>query len=43
VLAGRFKSVSGSYYVLHDPEKLSAKYVTAWQNFGVNICKVRDI
>ena len=40
VLAGRYRSVSGRYYVLHDPEKLSAKYVTAWQNFDVNI---RDI
>jgi deferrochelatase/peroxidase EfeB len=35
VLAGRFKSVSGRHYVLHDPEKLTDKYVTAWRNFGV--------
>ena len=32
VLAGRFKSVSARYYVLHDPEKLTDKYVTAWSN-----------
>ena len=37
VLAGRFKSVSGRYYVLHDPEKLTDKYISDWQNFGVNI------
>jgi intergrase/recombinase len=37
VLAGRFKSVSGRYYVLHDPEKLSRKYVNAWSNFDVDI------
>ncbi len=36
VLAGRFKSVSGRHYVLHDPEKLTDKYVTAWRNFGVS-------
>jgi hypothetical protein len=35
VLAGRFSSVSGRHYVLHDPEKLSGKYISAWQNFGV--------
>jgi hypothetical protein len=35
VLAGRFKAVSGRYYVLHDPGKLCGKYVTAWRNFGV--------
>ena len=40
VLAGRFKSVSARYYVLHDPEKLTDKYVTAWMNFGIDI---RDI
>jgi deferrochelatase/peroxidase EfeB len=40
VLAGRFKSVSGRYYVLHDPEKLTDKYITAWMNFGIS---VRDI
>jgi hypothetical protein len=37
VLAGRFKSVSARYYVLHDPEKLTDKYNAAWANFGVNI------
>ena len=37
VLAGRFKSVSGIHYVLHDPQKLAEKYTTAWNNFGINI------
>ena len=37
VLAGRFKSVSARYYVLHDPEKLTEKYVTAWSNFGIDV------
>ena len=37
VLAGRFKLVSTRYYVLHDPENLSNKYVTAWMNFGINV------
>ena len=37
VLAGRFKSVSARYYVLHDPEKLTDKYVTAWSNFGIDV------
>jgi intergrase/recombinase len=37
VLAGRFKSVSGRYYVLHDPEKLTDKYITAWNNFGISV------
>jgi hypothetical protein len=37
VLAGRFKSVSARYYVLHDPDKLTDKYNAAWANFGVNI------
>jgi hypothetical protein len=37
VLAGRFKSVSARYYVLHDPEKLTDKYITAWSNFGINV------
>ena len=36
VLAGRFRSVSARHYVLNDPEKLSGKYISAWQNFGVN-------
>ena len=37
VLAGRFTSVSGRHYVLHDPEKLAEKYKIAWNNFGINI------
>jgi deferrochelatase/peroxidase EfeB len=37
VLAGRFKSVSSRHYVLNDPEKLSSKYASAWQNFGVDV------
>lgn len=37
VLAGRFKSVSARYYVLHDPEKLTDKYITAWTNFGIGV------
>jgi len=41
VLAGRFSSVGARHYVLNDPEKLSGKYVSAWQNFGVDISKVR--
>ena len=28
-LAGRFKLVSARYYVMHDPQKLTDKYVTA--------------
>ena len=36
VFAGRFKSVSARHYVLNDPEKLSGKYISAWQNFGIN-------
>ncbi len=36
VLAGRFRSVSARHYVLNDPEKLSGKYISAWQNFGIN-------
>jgi hypothetical protein len=36
VLAGRFKSVCARHYVLNDPDKLSGKYISAWQNFGVN-------
>ena len=35
ILAGRFKSVSTRHYVLNDPEKLSGKYVSAWENFEV--------
>lgn len=40
VLAGRYKSVSGRYYVLHDPHKLTDKYIVAWSNFGVDISRV---
>lgn len=35
VLAGRFKSVSARHYILNDPEKISGKYISAWQNFGI--------
>lgn len=35
VLAGRFRSVSARHYVLNDPEKLSGKYISAWENFGL--------
>jgi intergrase/recombinase len=37
VLAGRFSSVSGRHYVLHDPKKLAQIYKTAWNNFGIKI------
>ncbi|MGC2383198.1 MAG: hypothetical protein WA631_08850 [Nitrososphaeraceae archaeon] len=40
VLAGRFKSVSARYYVLHDPEKLTDKYITAWMNFGIGVSNI---
>jgi hypothetical protein len=40
VLAGSFKSVSARYYVLHDPEKLSDKYITAWMNFGIDVINI---
>jgi hypothetical protein len=36
VLAGRFSSVSGRHYVLHDPEKLTKEYINAWKNFRIN-------
>ena len=36
VLAGRFKSVSARHYILNDPEKISGKYISAWQNFGIS-------
>jgi hypothetical protein len=29
VLAGRFSSVPGRHYILHDPEKLTEKYKIA--------------
>ena len=41
VLAGRFKSVSARYYILHDPEKLAEKYFIAWQNFGINLNQIK--
>ena len=37
ILAGRYKSVTGRYYVLHDPEKFTYKDITAWKNFGIDI------
>lgn len=37
VLAGRFKCVSARYYILHDPEKLTDKYITVWNNFGIDV------
>jgi intergrase/recombinase len=40
VLAGRFKSVSARYYVLHDPDKLTDKYITAWMNFGIDVSHI---
>jgi hypothetical protein len=40
VLAGRYKSVSGRYYVLHDPPKLTDKYITAWSNFGIDMTHI---
>ena len=43
VLAGRFSSVSGKHYVLHDPEKLAEKYTTAWNNFEIKISKSEKI
>ena len=39
VSAGRFTSVSARHYVLNDPEKLSAKYIGAWANFGLDLSK----
>lgn len=41
VLAGRFNSVSAKHYILNDPEKLSSKYVSAWQNYNVNLSKTK--
>ncbi len=41
VLAGRFKSVSARFYILHDPEKLAEKYNVAWQNFGINLDQIK--
>jgi hypothetical protein len=39
-LAGHFKSVGGRYYVLHDPEKLTDKYITTWMNFGISVSDI---
>jgi hypothetical protein len=35
LLAGRFSSVSGRHYILHDPKKIPEKYSKAWNNFGI--------
>ena len=35
------KSVSARYYVLHDPEKLTDKYITAWANFGIDMTQIK--
>jgi hypothetical protein len=43
VLAGRFKSVSARYYILHDPEKLAEKYFESWKNFGINLNQIKSI
>ena len=43
VLAGRFKSVSARYYILHDPEKLAEKYFESWKNFGINLNQNKTI
>ena len=40
VLAGRFQSISARHYVLHDPEKLTDKYVTAWKNYGIDVAEI---
>lgn len=40
VLAGRYSSISGRHYVLHDPEKLAEKYANAWKNFGIDINQI---
>ncbi len=37
VLAGCYKPASGRNYVLHDPQKLTDKYITAWSNFGIDM------
>ena len=39
VLVGRFTSVSARHYVLNDPEKLSAKHIAAWTNFGLDLSR----
>ena len=44
VLAGRFKSVSARYYVMHDPQKLTDKYChSPWMNFGIGSSLFHDI
>ena len=30
---------SARYYVLQDPPKLTDKYITAWNNFGIDVSK----
>ena len=37
VLAGSFRSVSARYYVLHDPQELTDKYVSVWNNFEIDV------
>ena len=37
----RFRSVSARQYVLHDPEKLTDKYITAWTNFGISVSDIK--
>jgi hypothetical protein len=43
VLAGRFSSVSGRYYILYNREKLAEKYKIAWNNFGIKIFMLYNI
>ena len=40
VLAGRYKSVSARYYVMHDPQKSTDKYRIAWMNFGIDVSNI---
>ncbi|HSE99299.1 MAG TPA: hypothetical protein VLA48_00250 [Nitrososphaeraceae archaeon] len=37
---GRFSSIIGRHYVLHELEKLVEKYTNAWNNFGINISQI---
>lgn len=39
VLAGRFKSINARHYVLNDPVKLLVKYISDWQNIGLDIAE----
>jgi hypothetical protein len=34
-----YRSVSTTYYVLHDPEKSTDKYVAGWRNFGIDVSR----